>query len=56
MPVVKITLNEKQMEILDHFRDTYGMTRAYAIRFLILDDLVQHQVKVMDKENPKPKR
>ncbi len=46
---IKVTLNERQLEILDSFCDMMGMKRAYAIRFLIIDDLMEHRTKYMTK-------
>lgn len=50
MPKIKVKLNDKQMEILDHFRETFGMSRPYAIRFLLIDPLSNWRAGVMERE------
>lgn len=47
---VTIMLNETQMAILDNFANSMGMSREYAIRFWVIDDLVSWRSRVMDRE------
>jgi len=50
MPKVEITLNEKQMEIVDHLADTFGFSRAEAAKHLLLRDAWDWYAKVMVPE------
>jgi hypothetical protein len=50
---VKVTFNEQQMKILEHYCQSFGMSRAYAVRHLLIGELADWYVKVMKPQQDK---
>ena len=43
---VKVKLNDAQLKMLDDFRDTFGMSRSYALRFIMIGDLSKWEAAI----------
>ena len=51
---VKVTFNDQQIAILDHYCKTFGFPRAYAVRQLLIGELADWYVRVMKRDINRP--